>query len=51
VGKELLKKVLYSLAIKLPKERRDKVAKSSVELIRELVPYTTGRIMETLVQR
>jgi predicted ribosome quality control (RQC) complex YloA/Tae2 family protein len=51
MGKELLKKVLYSLAIKLPKERRDKVAKSSVELIRELVPYTTGRIMETPVQR
>ena len=51
MGKELLKQVLYSLAVKLPKEQREKVAKASVELIREFVPYTKGRIMEAPPQR
>jgi predicted ribosome quality control (RQC) complex YloA/Tae2 family protein len=51
MGKELLKQVLYSLAVKLPKEQRDKVAKASVELVREFVPYTKGRIVETSPQR
>ena len=51
MGKELLKQVLHSLAVKLPKEQREKVAKASVELIREFVPYTKGRIMEAPPQR
>jgi predicted ribosome quality control (RQC) complex YloA/Tae2 family protein len=42
IGKELLKRVLHSLAVKLPKEQREKVAKTSVELVREFVPYTKG---------
>jgi len=46
MGKELLKQVLYSLAVKLPKDQREKVVKASIERIRELVPYTKGRIME-----
>lgn len=45
-GKELLKKILQSLAAKLPKEQREKVAKTSIEQVRELVPYTKGRITE-----
>jgi hypothetical protein len=51
MGKEILKQVLHSLAVKLPKEQRDKVAKASVELIREFVPYTKGRIMDVSPQR
>ena len=51
IGKELLKRVLNSLAVKLPKEQREKVAKTSVELVREFVPYTKGRIMEAFPQR
>jgi len=51
MGKELLKQVLYSMAMKLPKEQREKVAKASIELVREFVPYTKGRIMESPPQR
>jgi predicted ribosome quality control (RQC) complex YloA/Tae2 family protein len=46
MGKELLKQVLRSLAMKLPKEHREKVVKASIERVREFVPYTKGRIME-----
>ena len=45
-GKELLKQILHSLSVKLPKEQREKVVKASIELVREFVPYTKGRIME-----
>ena len=45
-GKEFLKQVLRALAFKLPKEKRDFVGKASVEEIRELVPYTKGRLAE-----
>jgi predicted ribosome quality control (RQC) complex YloA/Tae2 family protein len=45
-GKELLKQVLRVLALKLPKEQREKMGKVSIESIRELVPYTKGRIAE-----
>jgi hypothetical protein len=51
VGKELLKRILHSLAVKLPKEQREKVAKTSVELVREFVPYTKGRIIESFPPR
>jgi predicted ribosome quality control (RQC) complex YloA/Tae2 family protein len=44
-GKEILKKILQALAVKLPKEQREKVARASIEQIRELVPYTKGRLL------
>lgn len=46
MGKEILKRILHSLAVKLPKEQRERVAKASIERIREFVPYTKGRITE-----
>ena len=45
-GKEILKKILHALWVKLPKEQREKVAKASIERVRELVPYTKGRLTE-----
>jgi hypothetical protein len=41
----LLRRVLQGLAVKLPKEQREKVSHGSVELVREFVPYTKGRIV------
>ena len=46
VGKELLKQILENLALKLPKEQREKVKKTSVERVREFVPYTKGRLVK-----
>ncbi len=43
-GKELLKQILKSLMLKLPKEQREKAGKTSVEQVREFVPYTKGMI-------
>ena len=43
-GKELLKQILRSLMLKLPKEQREKAGKTSIEQIREFVPYTKGTI-------
>ncbi len=43
-GKELLKQVLRSLTLKLPKEQRQRLLKTSIESIREFVPYAKGRI-------
>ena len=43
-GKELLKQILKSLMLKLPKEHREKAGKTSIEQIREFVPYTKGTI-------
>ncbi|HLE75645.1 MAG TPA: ribosome rescue protein RqcH [Candidatus Bathyarchaeia archaeon] len=48
MGKELLKQVLRALALKLPKEQREKVGKASIERIREFVPYAKGRLVETV---
>jgi predicted ribosome quality control (RQC) complex YloA/Tae2 family protein len=48
MGKEILKQILRSLAVKLPKEQREKIAQASIEEIREFVPYTKGRIAENL---
>lgn len=43
-GKEFLKQILQALALKLPKEQRERVSKESIEKIREFVPYTKGRL-------
>lgn len=43
-GKELLKQILRALMLKLPKEQREKAGKTSIEQIREFVPYTKGTI-------
>jgi predicted ribosome quality control (RQC) complex YloA/Tae2 family protein len=45
-GKELLKQILKSLMLKLPKEQREKAGKTSIEQIREFVPYTKGTITQ-----
>jgi predicted ribosome quality control (RQC) complex YloA/Tae2 family protein len=44
-GKELLKHVLKVLAMKTPKELREKISKASVEEIREFIPYGKGRVL------
>jgi predicted ribosome quality control (RQC) complex YloA/Tae2 family protein len=44
-GKQLLKQVLQTLAEKAPKEKREKILKASIEQIRELIPYSKGRII------
>jgi predicted ribosome quality control (RQC) complex YloA/Tae2 family protein len=49
MGKEFLNQILQALALKLPKERREKVAKASIELIRELVPYTKGILVKNVL--
>jgi hypothetical protein len=41
---ELLKQTLKSLMLKLPKEQLEKAGKTSIEQIREFVPYTKGTI-------
>jgi predicted ribosome quality control (RQC) complex YloA/Tae2 family protein len=46
MGKEILKQVLRTLSLKLPKEQRERIAQASIEEIREFVPYTKGRIIE-----
>ena len=43
-GKELLKQMLRSLMLKLSKEQREKAGKTSIEQVREFVPYTKGTI-------
>jgi predicted ribosome quality control (RQC) complex YloA/Tae2 family protein len=45
-GKELLRRVLRGLTVKLPKELREIVAKASVEAVREFIPFGKGRITE-----
>ena len=46
MGKELLRQILRLLMLKLPKEQREKAGKTSIEQIREFVPYTKGMISE-----
>jgi len=46
-GKELFKRILKVLAAKMPKEQREKVSKISVEEIREFIPYSKGRFLES----
>ena len=45
-GKKFLNQILHTLTLKLPKEQREKVGKASIEQIRELVPFTKGRIVK-----
>jgi predicted ribosome quality control (RQC) complex YloA/Tae2 family protein len=45
-GKEFLQQILKSLMLKLPKEQREKTGKTSIEHIREFVPYTKGMITQ-----
>lgn len=45
-GKELFKRVLKTLAARLPNEKRVEVLKASGEEIREFIPYGKGRILE-----
>ena len=44
-GKDMLKQILRSLTLRLPKDQRDKMGKTSIESVREFVPYTKARIM------
>jgi hypothetical protein len=44
-GKDFLKQLLRSLTLMLPKEKRETMGKTSIESIREFVPYTKGRIV------
>ncbi|MBX5321176.1 MAG: ribosome rescue protein RqcH [Candidatus Bathyarchaeota archaeon] len=44
-GKELLRQILKVLATKTSKEKREKVLKTSIENIRDFVPYVKGRIL------
>ena len=48
-GKEYLKQILKSLMLKLPKEQREKTGKTSIEQIREFVPYTKGTITQKTI--
>ena len=48
-GKELLKQILRSLMLKLPKEQREKAGKTSIEQVREFMPYTKGTITEKVI--
>ncbi len=43
-GKELLKQIMRSLVLKLSKEQRERAGKTSIEQVREFVPYTKGAI-------
>jgi predicted ribosome quality control (RQC) complex YloA/Tae2 family protein len=45
-GKELLKRILQSLAGKLSKEARESIMKMSVDAIREYVPFSKGTIIQ-----
>jgi predicted ribosome quality control (RQC) complex YloA/Tae2 family protein len=45
-SKELSKHIFKVLAAKLPKELRESVVKTSVEEMREFIPYNKGRISE-----
>ncbi len=45
-GKELLGQVLKALMLKLPKEQRERLGKTSIEQVREFVPYTKGVIVQ-----
>jgi predicted ribosome quality control (RQC) complex YloA/Tae2 family protein len=45
-GKELLKMVLKSIMFKLSKEQREALGKTSIEQIRDFIPYTKGAITQ-----
>ncbi len=43
-GKELLQLVLRALTVKFSKEQREKIGKTSIEQVREFIPYTKGAV-------
>ncbi len=43
-GKELLQMILRALTAKLSREQRERAGKTSIEQVREFVPYTKGAI-------
>jgi predicted ribosome quality control (RQC) complex YloA/Tae2 family protein len=43
-GKELLGQILKALMAKLSKEQRERAGKTSIEQVREFVPYTKGTV-------
>jgi predicted ribosome quality control (RQC) complex YloA/Tae2 family protein len=43
-GKELLQMVMRTLTAKLSREQREKAGKTSIEQVREFIPYTKGAI-------
>ena len=43
-GKELLQMLMRALTTKLSREQREKAGKTSIEQIREYVPYTKGAL-------
>lgn len=43
-GKELLQIIMRTLTAKLSKEQREKTGKTSIEQVREFVPYTKGAV-------
>ncbi len=45
-GKEFLKRILNVLSRRVPKEVREKVLRSSIEEIRDFVPFGKGRLIE-----
>ncbi len=45
-GKDLLKMVLKTLTLKLSKEDKEKLGKTSLEMVREFIPYTKGAISQ-----
>jgi predicted ribosome quality control (RQC) complex YloA/Tae2 family protein len=45
-GKELLKQVLRALMFKLTKEQRERAGKTSIEQVREFLPYTKATIIQ-----
>lgn len=45
-GKPFLHKVLRTLAEKTPKEKREKLLKANMEALRELIPYSKGRVLQ-----
>jgi predicted ribosome quality control (RQC) complex YloA/Tae2 family protein len=47
-GKDLLKMVLKTLMLKLSKEDKERLGKTSIEQIREFIPYTKGAISQKL---
>lgn len=47
-GKDLLKRVLKTLMIKLSKDDKEKLGKTSIEQVREYIPYTKGAINQKI---
>jgi len=48
-GKELLQMIMRSITAKLSKEQREKAGKTSIEQIREFIPYTKGAINQKAI--